>query len=206
MGKTDEAADCDRRADTLAKAIDKYFGATVEGFDTYRYYDGNTVLRSWICLPLCMGLMDRRDATIAALFSPRLWTDDGLATASGDRTFWDRSTLYGFRGAFRAGETAKTMPFLRAYTHRRLLGDHVPYPVEAWPEGGQRHLSSESGLYCDVYIDGLFGLQPIGLDSFRCTPRLPEGWPRMALRSIHAFGRDFDVEVEGENWAAQSND
>jgi hypothetical protein len=196
LGRLSEAAEYDRRAVALAQAIEKYFGANVEGFATYRYYDGNNVLRSWICLPLCMGLMDRRDATIAALFSPRLWTDDGLATASGDRTFWDRSTLYGFRGVLRAGASAKAMPFLRAYTHRRLLGDHVPYPVEAWPEGGQRHLSSESGLYCSVYIDGLFGIQPSGLDSFRCTPRLPDGWSRMALRAVRAFGRNFDVEVE----------
>ena len=37
---------------------------------------------------------------------------------------------------------------------------------------------------------------PTGLDRFRCTPRLPEGWPRMALRSVKAFNRQFDVVVE----------
>ena len=30
----------------LKTAIENYFGANVEGFDTYRYYDGNTDLRS----------------------------------------------------------------------------------------------------------------------------------------------------------------
>jgi len=186
----------DQKAHALAKAIDKYFGAKVEGFDTYRYYDGNDVLRSWICLPLCMGLTDRRDGTIAALFSPRLWTSDGLASQAGDLAFWDRSTLYGLRGVLQAGETATGLRYLSAYTHRRLLGDHVPYPVEAWPEGDQRHLSSESALYCRIFTEGLFGLQPTGLDRFRCTPRLPDGWPRMALRSVRAFNRDFDVSVE----------
>ena len=44
----------------LLGTIDSYFGATVEGFATYRYYDSNTGLRSWICPPSCMGLMDRR--------------------------------------------------------------------------------------------------------------------------------------------------
>lgn len=197
LGKIEEARSYDKQADELAKAIDNYFGGKkVEGFDTYRYYNSNDVLRSWICLPLCMGLKERREGTIAALFSPRLWTADGLASQAGDLAFWDRSTLYGLRGVFQAGETATAMRYLQAYTGRRLLGDHVPYPVEAWPEGDQRHLSSESGLYCRIFTEGLFGMLPSGLDSFRCTPRLPAGWPRMALRSVRAFGRDFDVVVE----------
>ena len=196
LGKNTQAAEYDQSADALAKAIEMYFGANVEGFASYRYYDGNDVLRSWICLPLCMGIMDRREATISALFSPRLWTDDGLATQAGDGTFWDRSTLYGLRGVFQAGETARALSFLNAYSKRRLLGEHVPYPVEAWPEGGQRHLASESGLYCRIFTEGMFGILPTGLDSFKITPRLPDGWPRMALRSIRAFNRKFDVVVE----------
>ena len=196
LGKSEEAREFDSRADALAKAIETFFGDKVEGFDTYRYYDGNDVLRSWICLPLCMGILDRKAGTIAALFSPRLWTPDGLATQGGDHTFWDRSTLYGLRGVFQAGETDKALRFLSAYSRRRLLGEHVPYAVEAWPEGGQRHLSSESGLYCRVFVEGLFGILPTGLDRFRCTPRLPEGWPHMALRSVRAFGHDFDLIVE----------
>ncbi len=196
LGKDTEASAYDQQADAMDKAIDKYFGGKVEGFDTYRYYEGNDVLRSWICLPLCMGLKERRDGTIAALFSPRLWTSDGLASQAGDSAFWDRSTLYGLRGVFQAGETATGLRYLSAYNHRRLLGDHVPYPVEAWPEGDQRHLSSESGLYCRIFTEGLFGLLPTGLDRFRCTPHLPDGWPRMALRSVRAFNRTFDVLVE----------
>jgi hypothetical protein len=196
LGREEEARSYDQQAEVLAKAIDSYFGATVEGFNTYRYYEGNDVLRSWICLPLCMGLTERREGTIAALFSPRLWTADGLASQAGDLAFWDRSTLYGLRGVFQAGETATGLRYLSDYTHRRLLGDHVPYPVEAWPEGDQRHLSSESGLYCRIFTEGLFGLRPTGLDRFRCTPRLPDGWPRMALRSVRAFKRNFDVVVE----------
>lgn len=188
-------ADLDSRADALAHAIEVYFGADVEGYGTYRYYDGNTVLRSWICLPLTMGIMDRKEDTVQALFSPRLWTQDGLATQAGDKTFWDRSTLYGFRGVFAAGETEKALDYLTAYTDRRLLGEHVPYAVEASPEGNQRHLSAESALYCLVYIEGLFGIIPTGLNSFRCQPHLPENWDHMALRAVKAFGRDFDLSV-----------
>jgi len=196
LGKEEEAERYNTHADELAKAIEKYFGACVEGYDTYRYYDGNNVLRSWICLPLTMGIMERKKGTIDALFSPRLWTQDGLATQAGDTTFWDRSTLYGLRGVFCAGETEKALEYFEYYTQRRLLGDHVPYAVEAYPEGNQRHLSAESALYCRIVIEGIFGINPTGFDSFTCTPRLPEGWKRMALRSIKAFGRDFDIVVE----------
>ena len=40
----------------MRSAIDDYFGATVAGFETYRYYEGNTVLRAWICIPLTVGI------------------------------------------------------------------------------------------------------------------------------------------------------
>ncbi|MCK3683471.1 hypothetical protein [Maribellus sp. YY47] len=183
-------------AKTLKSNIESFFGRKVEGFNTYRYYDGNDVLRAWICIPLTVGIYDRAEGTIDALFSPRLWTDDGLATEAGDKTFWDRSTLYALRGVLQAGETEKAMEFLEYYSQRRLLGEHVPYPVEAYPEGGQRHLSAESGLYCRIFTEGLFGIRPTGLSTFELTPQLPEGWDSMALRKIHAFGEVMDIEVQ----------
>jgi hypothetical protein len=184
------------QAKSLEAAIEKYFGANVQGFDTYRYYAGNTALRAWICTPLTVGIEARKQGTIAALFSPELWTPDGLATQSGEKTFWDRSTLYALRGVLAAGETAKAMEFLERYSTRRLLGEHVPYPVEAWPEGNQRHLAAESALYCRIFTEGLFGIRPTGLRSFRMTPRLPSNWDKMALRGMHAFGEDLDLEVK----------
>lgn len=185
----------EQQAVELRKRIDRFFGATVEGFDTYRYYAGNTVLRAWIATPLTVGILDRKAGTIAALFSPRLWTPDGLASQAGDSTFWDRSTLYALRGVLAAGATEKALDYLRHYSRRRLLGEHVPYPVEAYPEGNQRHLSAESGLYCRIYTEGLFGIRPAGLNKFSCTPRLPAAWNFMTLRNIHAFGAVFDLEV-----------
>ena len=152
-------------------------------------------MRAWICLPLTVGIFDRKNGTIDALFSPRLWTADGLATEAGKETFWDRSTLYALRGVFEAGETAKGIDYLKYYSGRCLLGDHVPYPVEAYPEGNQRHLSAESGLYCRIYTEGLFGMRPMGLNSFNCTPRLPKDWDQMALKKINAFGQIFDLLV-----------
>lgn len=183
------------QAARLRASMEKYFGANVEGFDTYRYYETNDVLRAWICLPLTVGIFDRSKGTISALFSPRLWTADGLATQAGKETFWDRSTLYALRGVLQTGETEKAINFLQYYSRRRLLGEHVPYPVEAYPEGNQRHLSAESGLYCRIYTEGLFGMRPTGFNSFNCTPRLPNGWNEMSLNNIHSFGKVFDLKV-----------
>jgi len=184
-----------KEAEAMKKSIEKYFGHTVEGFDTYRYYDGNDILRSWICIPLTMGIFDRAKGTVAALFSPRLWTNDGLLTQAGTETYWDRSTLYALRGVFAAGATAKGLDYLERYSCRRLLGEHVPYPIEAWPEGSQRHLSAESGLYCRIYTEGIFGIRPTGLHSFEMCPQMPAGWNSMSLKSIKAFGCNFDIEV-----------
>ena len=190
-----KAAVYSRQADALARAIENYFGADVGGFHTYRYYEGNTLLRSWICMPLIVGLENRAEGTIAALTSPKLMTDDGLLTQEGSETFWDRSTLYSLRGIYIAGDVATANPFMHHYSEHRLLGTHVPYPIEAWPEGSQRHLSAESGLYCRAVVEGMFGLRPTGLRSFTVSPRLAEGWEGMALRHVRAFGSDFDVEV-----------
>ena len=136
-----------------------------------------------------------------ALFSDFLWTGDGILSESGTKTFWDRSTLHAFKGLFAAGATNQTMKYFAYYSAKRLLGDHVPYPVEAWPEGNQRHLSAESGLYCRVVTEGLFGIEPIGLRSFTMNPRLPDGWNYMKLKNIGAFQSEFDIEVsrKGKN-------
>lgn len=183
------------QAAELRKNIEKYFGAKVEGFDTYAYYKGNDILRSWICIPLTVGINERVQGTIDALFSPRLWTENGLLTQAGDQTFWDRSTLYALRGVYAAGETEKATDYLHRYSATRLLGEHVPYAIEAWPEGGQRHLSAESGLYGRIITEGMFGIRPVGFKEFIATPRLPQAWNEMRLRNICAFGTTFDMEV-----------
>jgi len=183
-------------AEKMHKNINSFFGANVQGFDTYRYYQGNDVLRAWICIPLTVDIFERSAGTIDALFSPTLWTKDGLLTAVGDKTFWDRSTLYGLRGAFAAGATEKALPFFANYSQRRLLGDHVPYAVEAWPEGNQRHLSAESALYCRVVTEGMFGYRPTGLNSFDLAPQLPDNWNEMKLDNmIVANGKSIDIHV-----------
>lgn len=184
------------QAKSLKANIEKYFGAEVEGFQTYQYYKGNDVLRSWICIPLTVNIFDRKEGTVRALFSPRLWTENGLLTQAGSETFWDRSTLYALRGVYACGETEKATEYLKFYSGQRLLGEHVPYAIEAWPEGNQRHLSAESGLYCRIITEGMFGIRPTGFKSFVLTPRLPAEWNQMSLHKIQAFGSSFDVEIQ----------
>lgn len=195
LGKKDASLLYEKRASELRIAIEKYFGAKVQGFDTYQYYQGNDKLRAWICYPLNVGILDRKTETMKALFSDLLWTIDGILTESGTKTFWDRSTLHAFKGIFAAGATDQVMPYFSYFSAKRLLGEHVPYPVEAWPEGNQRHLSAESGLYCRSVIEGLFGMEPIGFKSFKIKPRLPSGWNYMKLNKIKAFQSDFDIEA-----------
>ena len=189
----------EKQARDLRENMENYFGAKVEGFDTYQYYEGNDILRSWICIPLTVGIFDRKEGTINALFSPRLWTENGLLTQAGSETFWDRSTLYALRGVYACGATEKATEYLKFYSNQRLLGEHVPYAIEAWPEGSQRHLSAESGLYGRIITEGMFGIRPTGLKSFTFTPRLPSEWNSMNLRKIKAFDTTFDIEVLREN-------
>ncbi len=190
-------ANYQKMAKELKINIEKYFGANIDGFNTYRYYEGNDLLRSWICIPLTVDIFDRAKGTIDALFSPKLWTDQGLLTREGSTTFWDRSTLYGLRGVFAAGARDEGLKHLAFYSNHRLLGEHVPYAVEAYPEGNQRHLSAESALYCRVITEGIFGFRPTGLASFSLRPQLPDGWNEMSLGNIVAFGsKKINIKVE----------
>ncbi len=195
LGKEEQAARYETRAAVMRDVIEAVFGAELHGYATYRYYPGNTTLRSWICLPLCMGIENRAEGTLDAMLSDYLWTERGLLTEEGTSTVWDRSTLYGFRGAFFGGRGSEILPAFLSYCRKRLLGERVPYPVEAYPEGGQRHLSGESCLFCRIITEGLFAIQPKGLHAFTFVPRVPDGLRHLILRDIHAFGRIFDLEV-----------
>ena len=195
------SADLLEEAKLLKSAIIKYFSAEISGYQTYRYFEGNKKLRAWIALPLAFGFDVNKQGTIDALLSEKLWTIDGLLTEEGDKTFWDRSTLYGFRALMKVGELERVWPYFEHYSYKRLTGEHVPYAVEAWPEGEQRHLSAESGLYARVVVEGLFGIEPMGFNEFQLAPRLPEHWDNMALRKIYAFNGPFDIEVRREEEA-----
>ena len=144
-----------------------------------------------------MGIHDRAEGTLQAMFSPQLWTENGMLSQSGDKIFWDRSTLYGFRGAFAAGYADVALEYLKKFSAIRLLGEHVPYVVEAWPEGGLRHLSAESGLYCRIITEGLLGFRPTGFRSFTLTPQMPAEWNSYRLADIYACTDvPFSIDVQ----------
>jgi hypothetical protein len=194
-------ADLQKKKEALGKAIESYFGSKVEGLDTYQYYKDHTYLRHWICLPLVVGIHDRTDATVEALFD-RLWTENGVHVEKNSdnpdisKIFWDRGTLYALRGTIIAGETEVSLRKLQEFSSKRLLGDHVPYVVEAYPEGNMAHLSAESALYCRIFIEGMFGIKPTGTKSFEITPRLPKEWNEMSLDKIMAFGIEHNIKIE----------
>jgi hypothetical protein len=195
--------DYKERAGRLSAAIETYFGSKIEGLDTYKYYKENKTLRSWICLPLVVGLNARRDATLDALFG-KLWSANGVATElrpnqQEAKVFWDRGTLYAFRGAFKAGATDRALEKLTAYSKTRLTGFRVPYVVEAWPENGMAHLSAESALYCRIFTEGLLGIEPVGFDSFLLRPNLPSRWNYLEVNNIYAFKSLIDIRLNWEH-------
>jgi hypothetical protein len=198
LGKPGLAHTYRKRAHELREAAAKYFEADIAGFSTYQYHQGCKELRAWMCMPLTMGIFERKRGTIDALFSPRLWTFNGLLTADNSSTYWDRSALHALRGTFNAGEPDTALLHLQQLSHRRLLGEHVPYVIEAVPEGNGRHLSGESALYCRVVTEGLFGFVPRGFRSLTLQPELPSDWNQMALRRVKAFQSTFDVQVSRE--------
>lgn len=194
------------RAAALRDAIERFFGSTIHGFSAYRYYEGCEVLRSWISMPLCVGIYDRAEATVGALTSDYLMRPDGFLTAEGSETVWDRSTLYTLRGIFASGYTDRAWELLDRYVNNRLLGERVPYAVEAYPEGGRRHLSGESALFCKVILEGLIDMTPTGIASCTVKPSLPAGLDHLTLGNIRAFGAVFGVEVRRDGWRVLRSD
>lgn len=197
LGKP-EAAEFDRRADLLRAAIESFFGAEIEGFHTYRYYQDNTVLRGWILLPPAMGITGRQDATLDAMMSDRLWPSrmnggDILAASDRRETEWGRETYYALRVLFKAGRTEPALDLTRRVVKAQIFGPRGPYPDEDAID-----MLCPGSLYPRVFTEGLFGIVPTGLDSFECTPFLPAGWPRMALRDVKAFGATWDLMVARE--------
>ena len=194
LGYADKEQEYLAFAERLHSGIENSLGAEIHGYHTYRYFKGYDELRSYTASPLTVGIFDRKEDTVNALVK-HLWTEDGFLSAESDKMFWDRSTLYVMRGIFRGGLDEVGYEYLMKYSRRRLLGEHVPYPIEAWPEGAQRHLSGESGLYARTIIEGMFGINPMGFSSFTVAPAIPESLGPVALRKIKAFGGCFDVEV-----------
>ena len=146
-----------------------------------------------------MGINNRKNATTDALLN-KLWTENGVLVELNPQSpladiFWDRGTLYALRGTFKAGATDLSLEKLQAFSEKRLLGDHVPYVIEAYPENNMRHLSAESALYVRIITEGMLGIEPTGFTSFSLVPYLPESWGYVTIEKIRAFNSSIDINL-----------
>lgn len=183
----------------LKENIIKYFSKNVEGYDTFMYCKEEARLRSWIAIPIVVGIFERSKGSKDALLSNKLRTREGLLSRSGDKTFWDRSTLYTLRGLFNASYSNEALDLLETYSESRLLGEHIPYAVEAFPEGNQAQLSAESGLYLRIFTEGIMGIRPIGFGKLSITPHLPDKWDNCAIKNLKFGGKQVDIIVNKQD-------
>lgn len=205
LGKDEYAKKYTKKAESLARAIENYFGADMHGYRTYRYSAGFDTLRAWICLPMCMGLTERLDGTLDAMFSDYLWTENGMLTCERGNenksdTIWDRSTLYGFRGAFKNGKFGNVWTEFMNYCNKRLLGERTPYAIEAWPEGDMRHLSAESALFCRIISEGILAIQPESMREFSFIPRIPDGMDHIYLSDFRMCGDKVSIKITKDGY------
>ena len=191
LGHDDLQKQWQQEAQQLRGSIETYFGAQVEGYDTYQYYRGNTDLRAWICMPLTVGIFERKTQTLRALFSDRLYQNGMLKTTSANNTTWDRSLLFALRGAFLA-EDAGAFAKACEYAENRLKGNHSPYPFEAYPEGNRAHLAAESVLFCRMITEGLFGLRVVGLRQLQIAPKSD----CITSSTLALFGETFAITAK----------
>lgn len=196
LGNDDKSALYREFSEKIKSGIASYFEASVEGFETYRYCKEETNLRSWICLPMTVGITNRAEGTLAALKSDKLKKDTGLLTRSGTKTYWDRSLLYALRALFYADKADDALDMLKEYTRTRLLGEHAPYPVEAYPEGNAAHLSAESALYGRIFTEGVLGFRPLGFNRFALNPHLPRAWNSVSVSGFYYGNKPLTLEVK----------
>ena len=181
-------------SERIGKAFEEHFGAELKGYRTYAYHIGCKDIRAWNCLPIYMRIFDRAEDTLASI-EDTLWNDYGCRITEGEKTMWDRSALYFIASLFRAGKAEKAFSILKEYSQRRLLGERVPYPIEAYPEGNMKHLSAESALYCRVITDGLLNIAFDENDfSFReSVPFLSSG---VSIKNIFINGKYRNIDIK----------
>lgn len=200
LGKTVKQKVFQRRAEVLKQDIENYFGAVLDGLETYRQDDGNTQLGHWISLPLAMGIDDRKEGTLSALFE-RLWTPNGVLVQTStnipqkESVILDRATLHALRGAFRVGLVDTAYAKLAAYSKKRLLGERAPYAIEAYPGLTTKQLSTESALYCRIITEGVLGMEPIGFKTTELRPKLPEAWNFLELKDVYISGKPLTITL-----------
>ena len=194
MGKIEESIKYSKLAKRIEEAIEKYFGGTVSGFETYHYHKGCEEVRAWVTLPAYMGINKRAKGSIDAI-DKLLWKDGSCLSTEGENISWDRSALYYIASCFRSGETERAFSKLKEISEKRLLGERVPYVVEAYPEYNMRHLSAESALYCRIITDGLLNIT-FNKDGYSVNSILPSELNSIKIENIYINGEYKTIEIK----------
>lgn len=192
-GKKERAVIFEEKRTQIRGGIESWFGAEIEGYHTYAYHKGCNEIRAWNCLPAFMGISERAEETADSI-RDRLWMENGCRSGEHEEILWDRSALYGIASLFRQGRREEAWQHLMGLSTSRLLGERVPYAVEAYPEFNMRHLSAESALYCRIVTDGLLNIS-FTENGFIVDPRLPSALRSLHLEKIVLCGILWSVEV-----------
>ena len=175
----------------LKDNINKYFYEN----DKCIYCKEETHLRSHVVYPLIMGIYDHSEEIINTIMDERLYTENGFKTIDNCETYWDRITLMAIRGLFNANKSNLAYEILEKYSETRLLKDHVPYAIEAYPEGNQAHLAAESALYARIFLEGILGYEPLSFSLFKLHLSIPDAIDYMNVDNITICGVPMSIAI-----------
>ena len=193
LGDKAKAEEMLKLREGIKTSIERYFGNTVSGYETYDYHKDCGVIRAWNCMPVYFKIFDRAQATMDAI-SDKLWKEEGfLMSSENSKETWDRSLLYYLAALFRMGDKERGFEKLKKYTQLRLLGEHVPYPVERWPE--YFHLSVEGGLYCRIVTDGILNIE-FTCEGVEIQPVIPKSLTELTMKNLLLAGKMRDIQVK----------
>ena len=194
VNKNKEAQEYSTRADYIRESIEKYFGGKVSNFETYHYHKGCNEVRAWVSLPSYMGITERAEGSLTAI-DKLLWKNGSCLSTENENITWDRSALYYIAACFRSGYKELGYSKLKEISETRLLGERVPYVVEAFPEYNMRHLSAESALYARTITDGLLNIQ-FNKEGFILNPMVPKELKEITIKNIFISGSFYDIKID----------
>ena len=120
-----------------------------------------------------------------------VWPHDNAIVALGlaDAGFRDEANRIALAQLEAASFTGHRLPEVFAGFERRISRFPVPYPTacspQAWATGAPF-----------LFVQAMLGLKAHE-GELRLDPRVPEEIGHIALRRLHAFGREWDVDAEG---------
>ena len=176
----------------LKDSIIKYFAKNIKGYQTYQYHKGLNEIRAWNCLPLYMGIDFNSSDTLKSI-NDKLWFNGSCRSTENEDIVWDRSCLYYIATLFRCGLIDDAWEKLLIYSKNRLLGERVPYAIEAYPEYNMRHLSAESGLFCRIITDGILDIK-FKKNGFTINPKLKEN-KNIKITNLYCNGKYYSIDI-----------